>query len=124
LAAARSHRPIPGKDDLCASARRLQVSRQAVREAARVLQARGLVAIVADPANRKELRLLATPQGELERAGLDDLVSDFLLEMTDDIPLEDLIAMTRLLSGLVRRIGRCETVIARRQIACARRSID
>jgi DNA-binding MarR family transcriptional regulator len=97
------------------TARRLQVSRQTVREAARVLQARGLVAIVADPLNRKELRLLATPTGELERAGLDDLMSDLLLEMTDDIPLEDLIAATRVLSGLARRMGRCETVIRRQQ---------
>ena len=113
-----------GRMTFALAARRLRVSRQAVREAARVLQARGLVAIVADRLNRKELRLLATPKGELERAGLNDLLSDFLLEMTDDIPRENLVSATRLLSGLARRIGRCETVIARRQIACARRSID
>jgi DNA-binding MarR family transcriptional regulator len=104
-----------GRMTFALAARRLQVSRQAVREAARVLQARGLVAIVADPVNRKDLRLLATPKGELERASLNDLFSDFLLEMTDDIPREDLITATRRLSGLASRIGRCETVIRRQR---------
>jgi DNA-binding MarR family transcriptional regulator len=79
-----------GRMTFALAARRLQVSRQAVREAARVLQVRGLIAIMADPMNRKDLRLLVTPKGELERTGLNDLFSDFLLEMTDDIPREDL----------------------------------
>ena len=70
---------------------------------------------MADPMNRKDLRLLVTPKGELERAGLNDLFSDFLLEMTDDVPREDLIAATRRLSGLASRIGRCETVIRRQR---------
>jgi DNA-binding MarR family transcriptional regulator len=103
----RSH----GRMSIAIAARRLGVSRQAVREAANALGARHLLAVVPDPANRKELLLLTTPKGGLARAELSEVMATFLLEMTNDLRREEMIAATGLLNRLAWRIRRCETVL-------------
>lgn len=100
-----------GRMTIALAARRLQVSRQAVREAAHVLQARGLLAVVADPASRKAHRLLETPKGGLARAELNDLMATFLLEMTNDLRREELTITTGMLNHMAWRIRRCESVM-------------
>jgi len=93
------------------AARRLKVSRQSVREAAGALRVSGLLAVVADPANRKELRLLATPKGGLARAELNEIMETFLLEMTNDLRSEELTTAAGLLNRMAQRIRRCESVM-------------
>lgn len=100
-----------GRMTVALAARRLRVSRQAVREAAGALRASGLLTVVADPASRKELRLLATPKGGLARAELNEIMATFLLEMTNDLRCDELTAAAGLLNRMAWRIRRCESVM-------------
>ena len=100
-----------GRLTIAHAARRLQVSRQSVREAAGALRVSGLLTVVADAVNRKDRRLLATPKGGLVRAELNEIMATFLLEMTNDFRREELTAAAGLLNGMAQRICRCESVM-------------
>lgn len=95
-------------------ARRLRISRQAVREMAGDLRERGLLASSCGPTNRKETRLLLSPEGSLSLAQLDETLSFLLLEMTTEIPRETLTAAADLLNGFSARLRACESILGRR----------
>ena len=73
-------------------ARRLGISRQAVRDMVGELHERGLLATSCGPTNRKEIHLLVTPDGHDMMAHLDETLCFLLREMTRDVPRETLTA--------------------------------
>jgi len=95
-------------------ARRLQISRQAVRELAGDLRERGLLTMPRGPASRKETLLILTPGGHRAMSQLDETLRFLLLEMTSDVPQETLTAAADLLNGFSARLRRCETILGRR----------
>lgn len=95
-------------------ARRLRISRQAVREMACDLRERGLLTMPRGPASRKDTQLMLTPEGHRSMAQLDETMRFLLLEMTNEVPLETLAAAAALLNGFSARLRRCETILGRR----------
>ena len=95
-------------------ARRLRISRQAVRQMACDLHERGLLSMPTGPASRKERLAMLTPRGHLAMTQLDETLRFLLLEMTSEVPRETLTATADLLNGFSARLRACETILGRR----------
>jgi hypothetical protein len=82
---------------------------------ARRLRSAGWLSIAQRPTNRKSVELTLTPRGGLLLATLDETLSSVLLEVTNDIPRDALVATAAGLNGFSARLCRCETLLRRQR---------
>jgi len=101
------------------AARRLNLRRQSVHEVVGDLRAAELIQTERSSADRRALRLVLTPQGARILEKLEATMKLLLLEITNDISRESLMATTGLLHRMTTRLRACKSIVARRRLRMA-----
>lgn len=105
---------LVAQSDDCATlsqlARRLHISLSSTRETADRLCRASHVSLRLSPADARIRQLVLSELGAEYLSELDAAIQALLLEMTNDVPREELESAARILDRISRRLRGCETV--------------